>query len=78
MLQKIKKEWYTDGVYNFIKERNADEWFAKTYGTSLDKWDFNVADEDVIRRYLHEKPELYMVVYDDCTDGFNIYEIDIS
>ena len=78
MLQKIKSEWCTESVHTFIEEWNAEQWFEKTYGVTIDNWNFSEDDENVIKKYLHDKPELFIVVYDNCTDMFNIYEIDVS
>jgi len=81
MLKEIEEpiiEIRCDSVYEFVTNFNLKTQFKKEYGCSLEEWDFNITDQEVIEKFLEGKEGLWRCVFvDDNNDGhFLIQEYD--
>jgi len=79
---KIVKEQFVADLFDFLEKFGLKEQFLKDQNIgSLDDWDFPVSDEEIIVKYLDQKPEHYVVFadFDSHGDGdFWIAQIDTT
>ena len=74
MLLNVKTEYYVSDIFEFVREFNAEALFEEETGKSIDDWDFEEFDSEVIERMLGRMPKRYFVHYDERSEGFLIWE----
>jgi hypothetical protein len=77
VLAKVLKEEYYNSAYDFLHSKGLEKWAEKTYGMDWERDDLSdfECDETIINDYLKEQRGTYLVVYDEETDGFNIFKL---
>jgi len=77
---RIVREWFVSDIFDFLRTFGLEQRFLEDEGLeSLDDWDFPVPDEEIILRYLDEKPEKFVVFFDEHDEGdFWIAQIEVE
>lgn len=71
---KLEEQFFFNSVYDFVKDFTLEEEFKEKYGVSLDEWEHEKTDEEVIRELLEREPENWLYMYQDHPDGFYVWQ----
>lgn len=72
----LTHEAWVASIFHFVKEYSKAERFKEKYGVDIDDWDHPISDEEAINELLNEEPENRIVIFDEKSDGFDIYLVD--
>lgn len=76
MLLRAKKEWCVSSIIDFVKTFELQQRFLNMKGVSIDDWEFDEFDSDVIGELLEKQEGKFYFTYNDSGEDFTIIQFE--
>lgn len=76
MIPEVKRMWIINDVVDFVNRFGLRREFKRRFGKSIDEWDFELSDDEVIEEFLKDWKGIYFLTFDEHTEQFILYELE--
>jgi len=77
MLAGIKGMWKVSNIEDFVETFGCEKEFKEVTGKSIEEWDYEEYDDEVIEKILERIEGTYFFYFDEAEDCFYIFELEV-